>query len=37
MSLAGLIVATLVITVVVTVSICRIARWLTDLYVNWRY
>jgi len=27
--------ATIVVTVVVTAGIVKVARWLTDLYINW--
>ena len=37
MTMVEVIVVAVGVTVLVTLAIVRVARWLTDLYVNWKW
>lgn len=37
MTTAGVFILAFCVTVLVSVAIVRVARWTTNLYINWRY
>ena len=37
MTVANIFILAAIVAVVVSLAIVRVARWLTDRYINWRY